>query len=87
MLLVMLPLVLNMIRLLMGFERDEIMELISLEEHDHKARIRYHEPKRTGIACPECGEELVLSGSTVLLTCPPQYPVKCSVCDWTGIKL
>lgn len=65
----------------------------TLNEHNSQ-RLRSHmsmnsnEPRPNGIACPECGKELIDSNPCVTLTsCPPQKNVKCSECDYIGYRV
>ena len=64
-------------------------DLISLEEHNKKHGVLYDytSPRRNGIACPECGCELLDSNpSNMLLSNPPQFQVHCSSCDYHGTR-
>lgn len=46
------------------------------------------EHRRTGIACPSCGNELLDSDPhTTLASDPPQKRVHCSECDYIGCRL
>lgn len=63
-------------------------KLISLEEHNNKA---YNSqpvggpPQPNGIACPQCGDELLdISPGMVLPTQPPQTYVACGSCGFQG---
>ena len=45
-------------------------------------------PVLNGIACPECGEELLDSNPMVTLTSmPAQKNVHCSKCDYVGYRI
>lgn len=45
-------------------------------------------PHPNGIACPECGAELVDSHPmTILPSSPPQKNVACLACGWTGYRV
>ena len=60
-------------------------KLVPLAEHN--ARILAPPPIKwpSGIACPQCSEELLdLMGAPVLQTSPAQCPVRCSKCTWKG---
>lgn len=64
--------------------------LISLEEFNRQRQpvARERELPRNGIACPECGQELVDSNPQLLLTSlPPQKNVRCEACDYVGYRL
>ncbi len=64
--------------------------LLSLEESDLLVLGRYRNhgrPALNGIACPECGEELVDSSPDCELTSsPPMKDVKCPGCGWAGLR-
>lgn len=51
------------------------------ELHEVRSEGRY---KKCGIACPECGEELLMDTMVVLTTYPPQRGFHCPKCDWKG---
>jgi hypothetical protein len=56
----------------------------SIEEHNRERRKAYSdEPPKTGVACPECGTELVDAGGGQLLSKPPQKHVICPKCSFT----
>jgi predicted RNA-binding Zn-ribbon protein involved in translation (DUF1610 family) len=66
-------------------------KLKSLKEHNAeglKKWVNEAVPRgRNGIACPECGEELHDSDDfCTLISNPPQIPVKCPKCGWTGSR-
>lgn len=67
--------------------------LTSLEEHNSTAWITHNsafstEPCLNGIACPECGAELMDSNPMVTLASfPAKKNVKCSKCDYTGYRI
>jgi hypothetical protein len=64
-------------------------DLASLEEHNkrHGALYNYTNSRGNGIACPECGWELLDSNpSEMLLSNPPQFRVHCSFCDYHGTR-
>ena len=45
------------------------------------------EPSPNGIACPDCGQELVDSNPGVVLTSlPPQMRIHCQGCDFKGTR-
>lgn len=55
--------------------------LISLEEHQRNKL--YANKDTTGIACPNCGDELKLTNpGIIMLSSPPQADVKCFKCDY-----
>lgn len=39
-----------------------------------------------GIACPDCGEELVVDTMVVLTTYPAKRSYTCKSCGWVGVK-
>lgn len=69
-------------------------KLVSLEEYNKRTyewhmkqqELRNH-GRPNGIACPECGNELVDSDpDAVLLSHPPQKNIKCPKCNYTGLR-
>lgn len=45
-------------------------------------------PKKNGIACPNCGLEMVDSDpSAVLMSSPPKMRVACESCGYTGFRV
>jgi hypothetical protein len=66
------------------------MELKNLNEHNSLRAVYYNteEKVRNGIACPECGSELIDSQPMMTLTSyPPQKSTSCENCDYTGYRL
>lgn len=65
--------------------------LKSLEEHNAERRAAYQAasaPRPNGIACPECGTELLDSNPMVVLTTnPAKIQVRCQFCDYYGERL
>jgi hypothetical protein len=66
-------------------------KLKTLEEHN-KLFQEYYNPKmlKNGIACPECGEELVDSNPLeTLMSFPPQKSIHCikDGCGYKGYRL
>lgn len=67
-------------------------DLISLEDHNRSRAQRVGQfgsaPIPNGIACPECGKELVDSTPDMVLTSwPAQHRVHCPSCNYTGTRL
>jgi len=68
------------------------MELKSLAEHNtHMQNLQMWDSivqsRPNGIACPECGKELLdTNPNFALLTSPVQYRVHCSACDYMGTR-
>jgi hypothetical protein len=64
--------------------------LITLEEHNKKA-IKKHKIEQyptNGIACPECGNELVDSEPhATLMSMPPQKQIACLKCKYSGYRI
>ncbi len=64
--------------------------LVSLEDHNTKQRDLYarharRHAKPNGIACPDCGRELVdTSPNFTLLSVPPKKHVGCNRCGYRG---
>ena len=53
----------------------------------HK-RMNDNSPKKNGIACPDCGKELVDSAPMITLASnPPQKNTRCESCDYTGYRI
>lgn len=65
-------------------------KLLSLKEYNEGAMRIYREkinPSLNGIACPQCGKELVDSDPhKVLLSNPPKTVVKCNDCEFNGYR-
>jgi hypothetical protein len=69
--------------------------LVSLDEHNSNAwstqvnmNMYSSEPKRNGIACPKCGNELMDSNPMATLTShPAQKDVHCSKCEYKGYRI
>lgn len=65
-------------------------ELTPLEEHNRRKQIPLMGTRPSmpnGIACPNCGKELMDSSPDyALLTHPIQYRVHCPHCDWSGTR-
>lgn len=66
-------------------------KLQTLEEFNQEQLKRYfkdkHPVKKNGIACPECGEELMdTNPSFRLLSYPPQTSVHC-ICGYKGHRI
>lgn len=71
--------------------RPRSLTLKSLQQHDSE-RIRAltadKEPEPNGIACPECGAELVDPDPLSTYTSyPAQMDVACLKCGWTGRRI
>jgi len=68
------------------------MELESLAEHNARMQKLQMwdsivQSRPNGIACPECGKELLdTNPNFALLTSPVQYRVHCSACDYVGTR-
>ncbi len=61
--------------------------LKTLEEHNEERRPQPRD-LLTGIACPECGVEVLESfPGTMLMSMPPQMQIHCPECDWRGVCL
>ncbi len=67
---------------------DPVKKLISLAEHNESRLTKDPEAHYNGIACPQCGHELIDSSPDIVLTTyPPQTAIKCLVCDYSGNRL
>ena len=51
---------------------------------EHEALNRYPHPN--GIACPQCGAELMDTNPYVLSSNPPKKNVHCEKCGWKGYR-
>lgn len=66
--------------------------LKSLKEHEEGRRESYERraDRRmvpNGIACPQCGSELVdVDRSVQLMSNPPRYNTVCTACDYSGYR-
>ena len=57
-------------------------------EREQHAALNSNEPRPNGIACPECGKELVDSSPNLILTSnPPQTSTACPECGYTGRRV
>jgi hypothetical protein len=68
-----------------------VAELIPLQEHNAQRQQPVYypvaKPIPNGIACPECGAELVDSTpDQALLTHPIQYRIHCPSCGYSGTR-
>jgi hypothetical protein len=67
-------------------------KLKSLEESNDESMkfaslIGYNSPRPNGIACPNCGEELMDTNPMVTLTSyPPQKDIHCNKCNYHGLR-
>lgn len=65
--------------------------LKSLTEHNAERRARHAQAalaRRNGLACPECGAELIDSKPGVTFTSdPPQTAVACPACPFEGMRI
>lgn len=59
--------------------------LIPWKEHKDKIIECYNKRYvESGIACPQCGAELLVDKWVVLTSYPPQRGYYCEVCKWHG---
>jgi len=65
------------------------MSLKSLEEHNSQAIWQQAiAPKPNGIACPDCGSELLDSNPMVVLSSyPAQKSIHCPKCNYKGYRI
>jgi predicted RNA-binding Zn-ribbon protein involved in translation (DUF1610 family) len=67
-------------------------KLKSLEENNKEVtnlfyKLNDNSPRPNGIACPECGEELLDSEpNVVLLSNPVRYNIHCPKCGYAGYR-
>ncbi|MFA5031204.1 MAG: hypothetical protein WC495_06490, partial [Patescibacteria group bacterium] len=62
-------------------------KLKTVEEYNEEMRKLYQQlehPQKSGLACPQCGEELLKDTSLVYTSYPPQISVDCPKCKWHG---
>lgn len=60
------------------------VELKTWEEHIKEKEALYNQRYvKTGIACPNCGEELSTDSMLSFTTWPPKRSYYCFACDWT----
>jgi DNA-directed RNA polymerase subunit RPC12/RpoP len=68
-------------------------KLKSLDEHNsiawsNQSSMFDNSPKPNGIACPNCGEELMDSHPMITLTShPAQKNIHCPSCDYRGYRI
>lgn len=64
---------------------DICKSLIPWEEHKNREQ-EYHRKRyvESGIACPQCGSELLVDKWVVLTTYPPRRAYHCEMCKWHG---
>jgi DNA-directed RNA polymerase subunit RPC12/RpoP len=63
------------------------MTLKSLEDHNRQAWTFTTGPVKNGIACPNCGSELMDSNPSICLTShPPQWAIHCPECGYSGTR-
>ena len=65
--------------------------LKSLDEHNSTAHnwhmTDWSKPQPNGIACPECGEELMDTNPMITLTSmPPKKNIHCPECKYVGYR-
>lgn len=59
-------------------------QLKTWEEHVNRQSELSQWFRPCGIACPECGEELLVDTMIVLTSLPPQREYHCEKCNWSG---
>jgi transposase len=68
-------------------------ELTPLEEYNRRQTRKYYDRTRkrydpNGLACPDCGNELVdIDKNVQLMSSPPKIKVKCLNCDFVGFRI
>lgn len=68
-------------------------KLKTLEEHNKLRFENYNQsiygtPRKNGIECPECGEELLDSSPNLVLTSyPPKLDIHCEKCNYRGTRI
>ena len=67
--------------------KKEPKKLISLKDHEKrflKNHKRLEKWQPSGIACPDCGQELEVDCFNVLLSSPPKRQLGCKNCGYRG---
>lgn len=59
------------------------MKLKTIEEHNAEVLDSFKERNNTGVACPNCDNELQFADSMILLSYPAQKKVVCFECNYT----
>lgn len=68
-------------------------QLKNLAEHNAQAfeiqhKLYANNPVKNGIACPNCGNELLDSNPMIILTSnPAQKNIHCDKCDYVGYRI
>ncbi len=60
--------------------------MLTLNEYDTMARQRHHH-KLSGIACPECGNNMTRNDNIVYTSFPPLIKVTCTMCDFEKLVI
>ena len=69
-------------------QRNPEVRLKTLEEHNGERRLQPQEACSSGIACPKCGVELVVTNpGWLLMSLPAQKQIHCPECGWAGVCL
>jgi len=67
------------------------VELKNLDAHNADMTRMYENmlkyPRPNGIACPECGKELMDSDTMILTSNPPRRNVHCPSCGYIGYRV
>lgn len=69
--------------------------LKTFEDHQKERRSQINHIEKfgpefsyNGIACPDCGSELLdINPNVVAMSLPPQYRIECSRCSYKGYRL
>lgn len=64
----------------------------TLDEHNKEKTERHNEltgvPKRNGLGCPNCSNELFdTDPSRILLSAPPKKKIHCEGCGYSGYRI
>ena len=75
-----------------GYGASGMTDLISLEAANARAALSYGKVPNpdvpNGIACPQCGKELVDNRPYVILPhYPPRLEIHCPACKWGGCRI
>lgn len=61
--------------------------LMTLQESNALHHVKATGPRLNGIACPQCGKELIDSNPNMVLTThPPMTRIACLHCEYSGTR-
>lgn len=65
--------------------RSFTVNLKTIEDYNQEKLHQYERETKTGVACPNCENELEFLSDVILPSNPPQRTVKCHDCDYYGL--